>query len=296
MSTLTKIFVVLLVVFSIAFTMAAISFVAQSSDWRKLARGYQTEAQATDAHLRNVLASSAAELAAARDQNKSLMGRYKGLEGDYQDALQKVAELEAELAEARAEVSSLQATTSVLAGELKVGQAGWQEVRDQRDSMERRNLELEKRNLDLSQRVNEQIGKLTVLQREKRNIEEQLQMLQEEGRRYGQYRQQLQQGDVRSMAQAPQESVRPMAPPATATPIRGQVKEVSGNLATVSVGSADGVVEGMMFVVYRGQEYIGDLRIEMVDANESAGRVVRSRGKPRVGDRVADETRMGLSG
>ena len=89
MSTLTKIFVVLLVIFSIAFTMSTISFVAQSSNWRELAEGYRIEAQTTDAHLRNVLASSAAEIASNRDAINAHIGRYQALEAKYQEALQE---------------------------------------------------------------------------------------------------------------------------------------------------------------------------------------------------------------
>ena len=49
--------------------------------------------------------------------------------------------------------------------------------------------------------------------------------------------------------------------PVAGTPIRGRILEVDGNLATISVGSADGVQVNMTFVIYRGSDYVGDLRI-----------------------------------
>lgn len=294
MSTLTKIFVVLLVVFSIAFTMSTISFVAQTNNWRALAQGYQLEVQATDAHLRNVLASTAAEIAAARDRVNASLDRYQALEAEQQKAQQDVAELQAELAEARAEISGLQATAGLLAGELKVGQAGWTEQRQQRDGLEQRNLELEKRNLDLSQRVNEQTAKLVVVDRDQRHLKEQVHVLEEENRRLGQYRQRLEAGDVTALAEAGPESVKPLTP-LSGSPIRGRVTEVSGDLATISVGSADGVTDGMVFVIYRGLDYIGDLEVSMVEPNQAAGKIVRSRGAPAVGDKVADEARFGMA-
>jgi hypothetical protein len=294
LSTLTKIFVVLLVVFSIAFTMSTISFVAQSSNWRELAESYRMEAQTTDAHLRNVLASSAAEIASNRDAINAHIARYQTLEAEHQDALQEVGELQAELAAARAEVSSLQATAGLLAGELKVGQAGWTEQRRQHAELKQRNVELEKRNLDLSQRVNELTSQLVVVQRDQRHLKEQIYLLEEQNRALGQYRERLEAGDLTALAEAGEERVTPLTP-LSGSPIRGRLTDVSGDLATISVGSADGVTEGMLFVIYRGLDYIGDLRVEMVEPSQAAGKIVRSRGAPRVGDRVADEARFGLA-
>ena len=294
MSTLTKIFVVLLVVFSIAFTMSTISFVAQTANWRELAEGYRLEAQTTDTHLRNVLASTAAEIASNRDAINAHIARCKDLEAKHQDALEEVGELQAELAAARSEVSSLQATAGLLAGELRVGQAGWTEQRKQRDDLERRSLELERRNLDLSERVNEQTARLQVMQRDQRHLMEQLHLLEEQNRALGQYRERLRAGDLSALAEGGEEAVTPLTP-LSGSPIRGHVIEVSGELATVSVGSADGVTEGMLFVIYRGLDYIGDLRISAVEPDQAAGKIVRSRGTPRVGDKVADEARFGMA-
>lgn len=294
MSTLTKIFVVLLVVFSIAFTMSTISFVAQSNNWRELAQGYQTEVQATDAQLRNVLASGAAEVASARDAIDAHIARFKSLEVDYRNALQQIADQKTQLAEIRATGNSLQSTARLLAGELKVGQAGWVEQRKQRDELERRNLGLEKRNLDLSDRVNEQTAKLLVMQKYQRQIDEQNKILQDENQRLGQIRRRLQQGDVGALADADRSRVNAISPVAS-SPIRGEITQVSGKLATISVGTADGVVNGMVFVIYRGLDYVGDLEIVKADPNEAAGRIMRSRGSPRVGDKIADEARFGMA-
>ena len=228
------------------------------------------------------------------DEANAHISRYQNLEAEHQNALKDVAEQQAELAEARAEISSLQATAGLLAGELKVGQAGWTEQRQQRDELERRNLELEKRNLDLSQRVNEQTARLLVMDREQRHLKEHLHILEEENRRLGQYRRRLEAGDLTALADAERETVKPLTP-LSGSPIRGHITEVSGNLATISVGSADGVAEGMVFVIYRDLDYIGDVKISVVEPNQAAGKIVRSRGTPAVGDQVADEARFGMA-
>jgi len=79
------------------------------------------------------------------------------------------------------------------------------------------------------------------------------------------------------------------------SPIRGTVTEVRGNLASLNVGQADGVTRGMSFMVYRqghdgaAPEYVATVEINRVDANQSAGQVVRKNGDIRTGDLVRDD-------
>ena len=152
MSTLTKIFVVLLVVFCIAFSMTSIAFVARTHEWRDLATKYQQEAHIADTYVRNCLAESAAQKALDRDAINAHIGRINELETQQQQGARELAEAKAELAQTRAEGSSLQGIIRTLTGELKVGQAGWSEERKQREQLQQRNLDLERRNLDLNER------------------------------------------------------------------------------------------------------------------------------------------------
>jgi len=294
LSTVTKIFVVLLVVFSIAFTMASISFVARTNEWRTLAEAYQREAQVNDTYLRNVLAESAAQKALDRDAINAHIARINALETAAQQAQTQIAGLKAELAQAQTDASSQQALARVLAGELKVGQAGWTEQRQQREQLENRNLEIEKRNLDLNERVNEQTAQLVVLQQELRRREQQIEILREEAKGLAQGRPGGASAPFEEFTVARQANVSP-ATPVAGSPIRGQVTAVSGSLATISVGTADGVGEDMVFVIYRGTDYIADLRVSKAEPNQSAGTIVRSSGTVQVGDQVADEARFGMA-
>jgi uncharacterized phage infection (PIP) family protein YhgE len=80
----------------------------------------------------------------------------------------------------------------------------------------------------------------------------------------------------------------PIAPPG----IAGTVTAVSGNLASVNVGSAHGVKEGMRLIVYRGDQFVGHLKVEQVEVNEAAGMVINKRLDPIQGDRVTSPTAM----
>ena len=90
----------------------------------------------------------------------------------------------------------------------------------------------------------------------------------------------------------------PGATPVTvssATPIRGRIIEVQGNIATISVGSSDGVQEGMTFVIYRGSDFVADIHITDVEPNLAAGRIQHARAKPKPDDMVADEPALGFA-
>lgn len=68
--------------------------------------------------------------------------------------------------------------------------------------------------------------------------------------------------------------------------ITGTVTAVQNNLASVNVGSAHGVKAGMKLIVYRGDQFVGNLKVEQVRVNESAGIMVDKRLSPQQGDKV----------
>ena len=98
MSLLTKVFIVVLVVLSIAFTPMTISFVAQTTDWRDTAQKYEEHARVADANLRHLIAANAAELTAANDTIRGHLSEIADLE-------EEIAELEEELGAAAQDIT-----------------------------------------------------------------------------------------------------------------------------------------------------------------------------------------------
>ena len=72
--------------------------------------------------------------------------------------------------------------------------------------------------------------------------------------------------------------------------IKGKVTQVDTTtqtpLVAVNVGTNDGVATGMEFMVHRGDQYVGKLVIENVDADASAGRMVLVRGQVQADDMI----------
>ena len=293
MSTLTKLFVLLLVVFSIAFTMMTISIVARTSEWRDLAEQYREHAKSADANLRNLIAANAAELASVRDTIRAQIDRVASLETEAQQLRGELASRTAELEQAAAGKSGQEAIARGLLAQLQVGETERAEYRSQRDGLEEANVDLTQRNIDLNERVNEQTAQLAVLLAQKRQFEQQLNLLRRENEQLAQSARRVSAGmGLEDASGAAMEGVEALTPVARSA-IRGQVLEVSGDIAKLSVGSADGVQKGMIFVIHRDNAYVADLKISAVDPDESAGRIVQKESDPQVGDQATDALGLG---
>ena len=288
MSMLTKVFVVLLVVFSIAFTTMTVSIVARTANWRDTAMKYEQHARVADTNLQNLIAANAAELASASDAVRRHVQRIGELESNLQETRNQLSERRADLARAASERSSAEAINRGLVAQLSSSEAARAEFQKQRDRLETRNVDLEQRNVDLNDRVNELTARLAVMNEQRRQFEQQINVLRAENER------------LSSGLAAPRTAVAMEEPagaalrgvaartPVAPAPIRGHVASVSGDIITISVGSADGVREGMVFVVHREEEYVGDMKVTLVDSGQSAGRPVGAAFQPRVGDQVTD--------
>jgi len=70
-------------------------------------------------------------------------------------------------------------------------------------------------------------------------------------------------------------------------PLNGLITEVGESLVTISIGADDGVRKGMVFHVTRGGEFICDVVITDVDTNKAAGSLELKMQQPRIGDNVS---------
>lgn len=295
MSTLTKVFVVLLVIFSIAFTSMTVSIATQTTNWRETANRYEEHARVADTNLRHLIAANAAELAAAADAVNANLERIAQLEDQLQAARRDADQCGDELRTAASERSSSEALNRGLLAQLQNSEAARAEYHKQRNELEKQSIDLQRRNIDLDDRVNELTAQIAVHIEQKRQYEQQINILRTENEKLAHEARRLSTGlameEPAGEAMVGVTAMTSVAP----TAIRGTVLEVSGDIVTVSVGEADGVRKDMVFVIHRGGEYVGDLKISLVDPNQSAGRLIRSRFTPGPGDLVTDALRLGGS-
>lgn len=266
--------------------MVAIAIVGRTNNWKDLAEKYRQEAMTVDVHQRHLLAAHEAEMAAVRDRMDGFSDTISALTTELEQSKRDMAGLNIRNARLETETAELRGLSNRLAGELEVANRGWLEQRDLRNQLESRNLELETRNLELNERVNELTAQILVYREQRRQMEQQINILRQEGgmTSLGGSRSTYA-GEVTS---GPTMAGVTPAGGAASGPILGKVRDVHNDYAQISVGSSDGVQEGQVFVVYRDGQYLGDLRIELVDPNEAAGKLTRIDGSIRNGDAVQD--------
>ena len=71
--------------------------------------------------------------------------------------------------------------------------------------------------------------------------------------------------------------------------IAGTITAVQGELASINIGTAHGVIRGLKLMIYRDASFVGYLRIDEVDEAESAGTIVDKQLDPVAGDKVTND-------
>ena len=75
-------------------------------------------------------------------------------------------------------------------------------------------------------------------------------------------------------------------------PLHGRVKSVSNDLAEISLGEDDGVATGMRFLVYRGDKLLAIFVADKVEPDSTAGRLLDVKATIKGGDNVLANPRL----
>lgn len=278
MSTLTKVLIVLVAVFSIALS---VLFVASASQWRngeQLAREYLEQRNAALAEKQIVETNMTLALAQRDSAVQAAIAARDDSMKRLEEANLRLRELRGQLAVAENRAASAEAGRKKLEEIVGVQTSQLASLEKQNDTLTRENIDLQTRNQQIASRNYELTSELTIRDDELRNLKERL-----AGR----------EGGITA-------DVRPGLPPEADFPqnvgrlpgsvpssnLRGEVVEVAGNYASINIGESSGIERGMVAMVFRGQQYLGDLSIETVRPRESGGKLTTRIGDIRSGDRV----------
>lgn len=290
MSTLTKVFVVLTCVMAIVLSCLTIATAARWTNLREDIESYQQLYQSEFVKRLNTEAVMAATLAIKDDELRTRDRLLASKENEVRDLGDQLATLRNDLARRTNEAVAAEAGRKKLEEILEVQTAELTSLQKHNQTLLSQTIDLQTRNQRLATRNLEVTGQLTIQIDENRNLQEKLyaqeqlnKELQETlatGRR------------IIPVGEAPRGAVP--AAPAVAGPISGEVVQVDGGYVSVNVGETSGVIAGMDFMIYRGDVYVGDLKIENVRPKEAGGKLtlVRPGQEVRAGDRVV----FGLEG
>ena len=285
MSTLTKVFVLLVSLLAIFLCGAVVTFVSNVDDWRGVAEeeasireAAQLYAETVETAKRREIERFLAQVQRLKETNIAMLERIAELNRDLDAESLSRAEADKKVASAVELGRSVQqANQNLLAVEQSL-QAELARAYSARTTAETQMISLNQQ-LNIERAKNEQLESL------RRRKEEEIYELENENARI---RRQLQEVTVSAKEFRPAQdlvSMTQMATPA-GVPIRGEILDIRDGTASISVGSASGVREGTKFQVVRSGLYVASLEVQMVEATQAAGRLVNIQGEVVVGDKV----------
>jgi len=287
LSTLTKILIVLLTISSIFLCGIVVTYVANADNYRK-----QNESLRTD-------------LDAAVEKRKSAVKELEERKNKFQEQEDK---LKREIASLTTRIGQLDATLTIVEAEKEDALRrvnNWAAiVKDFYETTDKQG-QLLKNTLDELNRVNaEQIKDRKELDDLTTSLEEKMAviaMLDEKTKRLLEEKAELQsklddylqpigKRAAELVPVTPKKTIaRPAIPPTRDIELKGLVTAVDlkNSMASISIGTAAGVKAGMKFYVTRGDEFICNILIIDVDAEEAVGVLELIQQQPKAGDNIS---------
>ena len=290
MTTITKVFVILVCLFALIFTPLAIQFAAREHNWKAVAQARDEEAQTAMAREQSEKSAAMAEAAYYSKLLESARQELTNAQSEIAKVKQDLDNVKQERNQLLASRDSWEHSAGLLTAQMNVQSTRNQELTDAREKSLSNERELQTQNIQLTDRVKELTAQVTILNQQSNQRAEELASFREENRKL---RDSLKLGQAGQVVSATTPTAVGTTPVVASGPVAGEVTQVNGTMVTLNVGSASGIREGMTMVVTRGGNYICDIEMtKNINPNESVGRIMYEQPGRRiqVNDRVQDAT------
>lgn len=290
MSTLTKVLIVLLTVLSIFLCGIVVTYVANAENYSQQSEQYRVRLQAAEQNKRSAEQRERQAKTKYEEAEKTLNEQIAALKIDISDLEAKLNAAEREkanLLQKATDMASLAETDSQTAlQQTKLYEQAKKELEKIRAEQIKQTKELKETTATLI----EKMAIITTLQQQRRRLTEEKTELQNKLDQF------LRQYGKVLAPPTPVTEVKAKARPAPAArPVTKEIGlkgvvtgvDAKNRLAEISIGSANGVKEGMKFHVIRGQEFICDIMIDYVEPERSVGWLELVQKQPKAGDIVA---------
>jgi len=284
LSTLTKVFTLLVSLLAIFLCGVVVVFVTNSQNCKESYEAKNTELAAAQAHALVVEDKMRSQSIRQESQIERLENSILALEQQNWDLVRQwTAETQA-----RAEAESRTNSAVELSKSLQMSNqdmyAAQNSIQKALEEAHRKMITSQAHVTELTQALNNERVKAAQLEDKRRRSEERNAELENEN---ALIRQRLEKVTLASSEIRPGvDRIRSTVPQEGGVPIRGQIAEIDDNIAAISVGSSSGVRKNMRFNVIRGSKYLGSLVVTHVEATEAAGQLAGLQGAVVVGDTV----------
>ena len=285
MSTLTKVLIVLLTVFSIFLCGIVVTYVANAENQRERADTVQRNLQSAKRLQEDAQNDARIAKDETEQTRRDLEAKMSELTVAFSDLQAKFDTVQRENAQLVQRVTAMGASVeqanALQASQMQQAQVAQQDVVALRADQTTLDKELKETN----QLLMEKMAVMAQLEAKNKQLIEANQELET---RLNQYLRQYGKATVTPAPVTPTPAIAQPAPAATAKDIglNGLVTAVDmkNALAEISIGAAAGVKPDMNFHVIRGQQFVCDILILDVDADKAVAILNRVQGEPRAGD------------
>ena len=282
MSTLTKILIVLLSLFSIFLCGTVVTYVGTAKNYKQASESAQTEI----ASLKQTSTSYKQQLEEKKKQMQELSDK---LDGEMASLKTEKTKLEQELDSVKRDKAALDEKVQTLAaaalkfeGTVSGMEGSLKETRAELDKTRTEEVKLSKNLGDITASLEEKMVQLETLNAEKKRL------LEDKAKLENQLAGKAPTPETTEpITPMPAESATKAIEPKSNAAVQGKITAIEGKLVTLSIGKADGIQKGMIFHVTRNDAFICDIKITEVDAEVSAGTLQLVQQQPQIGDIAA---------
>lgn len=278
MSALTKALVVVVTILSIALVALVVPFVAKADDYGTRIANLDTRLRIAEALASEAQRLRDSEQAAESARLANLRSQITALTTDMASEQQKTLTQSGRATDLQREKASLETQMKLLQNENTISATAARNFAAQIGDIQSASLEKNLKIASLTDRVQELTTENQVLELNVNQMQERIVSLQNEL--------DDERNPVPEVAGGNADEITQINPP-----ISGEVTNVRQpaggiTLAEVNIGKSDRVKENYRFLVYRGSEYVGVLRITTTYPRTAIGELDRVNAQPQVGDKI----------
>jgi len=284
LSTLTKILIVLMSLFSIFLCGIVVTYVSTAQNYKALYEETSSKLSASEKMTESYQKELEEKKLAIEELNDRLDRQIAKLQAEKSELTDELKNVERSKIALDEKVQNL--ATAALKFEETVGgmENSLKTTRADLDKARAEGIKLTKNLNEITASLEQKMAQLDSLDAEKKRLLEEKAKLEEQlsGTVYG-----SPPAAFEPVTIVPDTAIIAEEVIVSSISVDGVITAVEGKLATISVGAADGVQKGMLFHVIRNEAFVCDIKITEVDQDVAAGNLQLVQQPPRVGDSVS---------
>ncbi len=286
MSTLTKILIVLLTVSSFVLCGIVVVYVASADNYKQKFESLQSDKDSLSKKAEDLTKQINENIEQKKQLENKLSSEVTSLKAEKSELQTNFDNAEREKAALLQKVDSW---TSITKDFYETNDKQGQLLKNTLEELNKVQTEQVRQRKELDETtkaLEEKMAIIETLQSENKRMVEEKTELQN---KLNQYLQPLGKTATSAAPVTPKKEAAPAASETREIALQGLITAVDlkNSMATISIGTADGVKEGMRFHVTRGNEFLCDILIIDADTNQAVGALELVQQQPSVGDTVS---------